>query len=96
MDTEATAERKTPDDRKQALARAIQTEVAGGSRIESQGDYQAVAVRGHRVNHVLHLILSLVTLGAWLIVWLALVLFAGEKRRLMSVDEYGNLTVQKV
>ena len=88
--------RKSSDERKQALARTLQSEVAGGARIESQSDYQAVLVKGHRVNHVLHLILTLVTLGIWAIVWLALAIVGGEKRRMASVDEYGNVSVQRL
>jgi hypothetical protein len=38
-------ERKSPDERKAVLARQLQTLVAQGRRIESQGDYQAVVVR---------------------------------------------------
>jgi hypothetical protein len=38
-------ERKSPDERKALLARQIQTSVAQGRRVESQGDYRAVLVR---------------------------------------------------
>ena len=42
---------------------------AKGYRIESRSDYQATIVKGHRPNHILHLILSIITLGnSWLIV----------------------------
>jgi hypothetical protein len=43
--------RKNPEERHQALSRALQTEVATGARIESQSDFQAVTVRGHIPNH---------------------------------------------
>ena len=46
-------------------------------------------VTGHRPNNVLHLILSIVTLGLWLIVWLIVALAGGEKRKVLTVDEYG-------
>lgn len=88
--------RKTPDERKQALARTIQSEVAGGARVESQSDYQAVLVKGHRVNHILHLILTLITLGVWVVVWIAMVLIGGEKRRMATVDEFGNVSVARL
>ena len=86
----------TLEQRKEALARAIQGAVARGGRIESQSETQAVIIRGQRPNHVLHLILSLITVGVWAIVWLILVLTGGEKRELLSVDEFGNVLVQKV
>jgi len=88
--------RKSADERKEALARAVHTQVAQGARVESQGDFQAILVSGHRVNHVLHLILSLLTLFIWALVWIALVIFGGEKRMSVSVDEWGNTNVQKL
>ena len=39
--------RKSPDERKEALGRAIHTQVAQGARVESQGDYQSILVKGH-------------------------------------------------
>lgn len=52
-----------------------------GWRIETQTDDEVVIVRSRRVNHVLHLILTLITLGSWAIVWIVLAIFGGEKRR---------------
>lgn len=48
------------------------------------------------MNHVLHLILTLSTLGIWAIVWIALALLGGEKRVLVQVDEWGTSTVSKL
>lgn len=48
-------------------------------------------VDGKPVNHVLHLILTLVTCLVWGIVWIILVGMGGEKRYSMSVDQYGNI-----
>jgi hypothetical protein len=88
--------RKSPDERKEALGRAIHTQVAQGARVESQGDYQAVLVRGHRPNNMLHLFLTIVTFGLWLFVWLGLAAFGGEKRTSTSVDEWGNTNIQNL
>lgn len=92
----ATAARKSADERKEALARAVHTQVAQGARIESQSDFSAVLVKGHRPNHLLHFFIGLVTLGFWWLVWIALVLMGGEKRMAVSVDEWGNTNVQKL
>ena len=54
----------------------------------------AVIVRGRPVNHLLHLVLTLVTMGLWVPIWLALTIFGGEKRYSISVDEYGNTLTQ--
>ena len=91
-----TTPRKTADERKEALGRAIHTQVAQGARVESQGDYQAILAKGHRPNHILHLILGFLTLGLWWLVWIALVIFGGEKRISVNVDEWGNTNVQKL
>jgi hypothetical protein len=87
---------KSPEERKQMLAQAVQQEVVRGARVESQQDFQAVVVFGKQVNHVLHLILTLVTCLVWGLVWLALLLFGGEKRLMIVVDDYGNVLRQKV
>jgi hypothetical protein len=49
-------------------------------------------VKGHRTNHVLHLILTFITLGIWAIVWLLMVALGGEKRSVVSIDEYGTFS----
>jgi hypothetical protein len=79
---EGVTKRKAPDERKEALGWAVQRQVSLGARVESQGDYQAILVTGHRPNHVLRL----VTLGFW----------AGEHRTSVSVDESGNTNIQKL
>ena len=54
----------------------------------------AVLVRGKKVNHILHLFLSIFTLGLWAIVWVILTLTGGEKRQVITVDDYGNVPMQ--
>jgi hypothetical protein len=88
--------RKTAEERKELLARTLTSQIASGARVESQSDFQAVVVKGKGVNHTLHLIITLVTLLMWAPVWIALAIFGGEKRNLLTVDEYGNAAVQKV
>lgn len=92
----APSSRKSTEERKELLARTISGQVAAGARVESQSDFQAVVVKGKGVNHVLHLILTLVTLGVWGVVWIAMAIFGGENRAMVTVDEFGNAAVQKV
>lgn len=70
--------------------------VASGARVESQSDTNAVLVKGKDVNHVLHLIISFLTCGLWIPVWLILIVTGGEKREMVTVDDWGNAAVQKV
>lgn len=88
--------RKTSEERRELLARQIASLITQGRRVESQSDFQAVLIQGHRVNHVLHLIMTLVTLSLWGIVWLALVFLGGEKRELVQVDEWGNPSISRL
>ena len=55
-----------------------------------------IMVRGCHLNHVLHLILTIYTVGFWPFVWLFLILFTGERRLIVSVDEFGNLRNMRV
>ena len=58
--------------------------VRWGYRVESLTPTQAVVVKGRRTNHLLHLILTLVTLGVWAIVWILVAIFGGEKRKVLT------------
>jgi hypothetical protein len=74
----------------------VRGELTNGGRIESQTGDTAVLIRGGRVNHILHLLLTIVTLGLWSLVWLLLSLTGGEKRRIIHVDEYGNVITREI
>jgi len=84
------------EERKRKLASQIRTEVTQGGRVESQGDFDAVIATGSELNHTVHLIATLVSCGLWGIVWLVMALTGGVKRRMVSVDEYGNMLRQNI
>lgn len=90
--------RVSPECRKEMLAQGLANRLSrpGQWRVESQTDCYAIVVGGKPVNHILHLILSLVTFGIWIIVWLFMAAAGGETRYKISVDEYGNGTTQKL
>ena len=87
---------KTPDERKAILDRSLQLWGAKGWRIENRSDFQATLAKGKEVSHLLHLFLTLITLGIWLIFWLGLGVLGGVKRRMITVDEFGNVVEQKL
>ena len=92
--TDTAVETRTSEQRKDALATAVANSVREGWNVQSQTDYQAVLVKGSKPNHVLHLILTLVTLGLWAIVWIALAFIQKVHHRVIAVDEYGTVNVQ--
>ena len=67
-----------------------------GWRVESRSSFQAIMVSGRRVNHLLHLVISLVTAGLWIFIWIVLVLTGGENRELLLVDAYGQISSEEV
>ena len=76
-------------DRVAALDEAVAKNVRAGWRVESRGQYQAVVVKGSKPNHILHLILSIVTLGLWIPVWILLTITSKVKRDTLTVDVDG-------
>lgn len=90
------SERKTDEERRAILAQQLQSAAVRGRRVESQSEYQATLVEGQKVNHTLHLIITLVTCGIWGLVWLVIALTGGEKRELLVVDEWGNVQLQRI
>jgi hypothetical protein len=95
--TTAATSVKSASERKELLARSVQSHVAQGYRVESAaGDYGAVLIKGHKPNHLMHLIITLLTVGVWLVGWLIRIAMGGEKRLMLAVDEYGNVLPQKL
>lgn len=66
-------------------------QVANGASIELQENFSAVLIWGRKANHILHLLLSLVTFGLWIIVWILIAINSGEKRHLYQIDKYGRI-----
>jgi len=86
------------DGRKALLAQAIMQEVVRGGRVETQSDYSAIVRYEKPVNHILHLILTLVSCGFWAVVWLILWVIAVVDKQTVSlyIDEYGNVLRQRI
>lgn len=78
-------------EREDWLERAIQRELPDGVRLESRGATSAVLVRGRRINHGLHFVLSIVTRGWWLAVWFVWERHGGRRRWTLVVAEDGSI-----
>lgn len=87
-----------PDVRKSRLATAVQQEVSRGGRVESQADFSALIRYGKPVNHVLHLILTLLTFGFWVIVWIIAAIVSANNNKAISllVDDFGQVLRQEL
>ena len=72
------------DQRTVAFDQAVANAARQGWAVESRTDSQAILVKGHRPNHILHLILSIVTAGLWIPVWIIVSLASGQKRWVIS------------
>lgn len=83
--------KKSSEDRKKSLEAFIISRVSQGWRLEGQTEYAVVLAYGKKPNHILHFLLSIVTLGFWLIVWIILGMSMTVKRRTFQVDDYGQI-----
>lgn len=86
----------SPDERKSTLSRAVQEQLRYGGRIESASDFQVVLLFGESVNHLLHFLIGILTIGAWWIVWLILAVSNRRIRRSLYIDEAGVIHSQDV
>jgi len=83
-----------PDGQRQQILqnRLSQLLASGHGRIESATPYVATVISGEKVNHVLHLLISVLLCGLWLPVWFLISLSGGEKRHVLTVDPCGNIS----
>lgn len=81
-------------DTAEIMAHEVQQLVTQGWAVEAQTDKSATLVkRSKKVNHVLHALLSLLTVGLWLWVWLVLVLWQKKEERInLYVGTDGKVT----
>jgi hypothetical protein len=83
----------TRTDRMQTLeAEVAYHESHGGWRLRSKTPTQAHLVRGEPISHGVHVFFSIATVGLWLIVYIPLLIFGGEKHRLISIDDHGRVS----
>jgi len=84
-----TPETLSLEQRSELLAIAITEWARKDWRVVSQTQTQAQLIKGHRTNHILHLILTILTLGVWAVVWLLVAAFGGEQHMLVTIDQHG-------
>jgi hypothetical protein len=75
------------DERRAWLAQQVDEHLRNGWQIESRTENLASLRIGKPINHVLHLLLTLVTCGVWVLVWIYLAMFQGERRKTISTAD---------
>ena len=58
-------------------------------------EFDAVFRRGRPINHLLHFIVCIFTLGLWMIGWLLLIINRGTWRENLHVTEHGEIIFKK-
>lgn len=86
---------RSDTERKSILDKQIIFYASLGWRLDTQTDFAAVFSSGKRLNHILHLILSLVTFGIWIIFWIVMGLTNKIVITTVSVDLYGNTSIDR-
>ena len=85
---------RSDSERKSILEKQIIFYASAGWSLETQTEFAAVMSSGKRLNHILHLLLSVVTLGFWLIIWLFLLMVNRITKKTIRVDKFGNTSIQ--
>ena len=85
------------DRRRRALALAVEDQVvSNGATVVLDGPHGVVLGYPRAVSHVLHALMTLVTAGVWIVVWLALALGRGQRRVRLEADDWGNVWARPV
>jgi hypothetical protein len=75
--------------RRATLEQYVAEQTRRGWRVQSQTATQAQLLKGKHTSHVLHLLLTLITVGFWIPIWILVAVTGGEKTRFVTVDETG-------
>jgi len=81
--------------RSERLQTAVADYVATSKgRVAYQADDRVVVITGRPVHHLLHLLLTLVTGGLWIVGWIIASATGGETSHILSVDEDGAVVIR--
>ena len=87
---------RSDSERKDLLQNHIVKMAAQGWRIDAQSEFSATLSLGVKTAHVLHFLLSLITFGLWLFIWIILVLSRvnNRRRQFLKIDKFGNIHIE--
>jgi hypothetical protein len=83
--------RHAPPTRRDILEHELQILSAERWRVESKSEFDAIVYREKRPNHLLHAVLTLLTMYIWAVVWIAQTRSSRQKHEL----EYRHVTVDE-
>ena len=100
MSPEQSPEQAALRERQNRLSRSVSNRAMAGWNIVDRNDQECYAVLmlpGTKVNHVLHLILSVLTCGIWLPLWIFMMLRNKQEQRVrITVDAQGSLIEEPI
>src|ERR1700739_815551 len=67
-------------------------------RLVARDESTAVMLMGKPVNHVLHLLLTICSIGLggiWAPVWLLITALGGQRRQILTLDQYGQVSQRR-
>lgn len=74
---------------------AVNQELRAGWQVVSQTPTAVRLQKGHPTSHLLHLVLSVLTMGLWIPVWIFMAVVAGEKNKTLYLDKNGNVRTNR-
>lgn len=77
-------------ERSAILDNVLISRAAAGGTVVTRSPTSAVLVFGKPINHLLHLVLCFLCCGFWIAVWFGLAVFGGQKREVVTIDQYGS------
>jgi hypothetical protein len=80
------------DHRDRGLALAVENQVSQNrAHVLYEGPHGVVLGYRTHVSHLLHALLTLLTAGLWLVVWIGIIAGSGEQRILLEIDRWGHV-----
>lgn len=90
----------TYEEKFQRFSNIVSTKTMQGFMVADRNDKALIAVlvkEGEKVNHLLHFLISLITCGFWILIWIYLAIVKSKERRIrISIDNGGNVIEEKI
>ena len=75
---------------------AVATMVAAGGRLETRSERQAIVMFGKPMNHTVHMVLAVITLGVWLPFWFIATATHKYTRAILTLDDDNEIVQRNV